>query len=42
VVPIHYGTWPPIAQDAKAWAGRVAKETRAQALVLKPGESVEV
>ena len=42
VFPIHYNTWPPIAQDAAAWAERVRKETQAQAVVLKPGESVEV
>ncbi len=42
VVPIHYNTWPPIAQDAPAWAARVAKETQSRAVVLKPGESVEV
>jgi L-ascorbate metabolism protein UlaG (beta-lactamase superfamily) len=42
VVPIHYNTWPPIAQDAEAWAARVAKQTQSRAVVLKPGESVEV
>ncbi len=42
VLPIHYNTWPPIAQDGPAWAERVAKETQSQAVVLKPGESVEV
>lgn len=38
VFPIHYNTWPPIAQDASAWAARVKKETQAEAVVLKPGE----
>ncbi len=42
VVPIHYGTWDIIAQDADAWAGRVRKETKAQPVVLRPGEWVEV
>ncbi len=42
VVPIHYGTWPPIAQDAGAWAERVRRETQARAVVLRPGEWVEV
>ena len=37
-VPCHYNTWPPIAQDADVWAGRVMKETNAQPIVLKPGE----
>jgi L-ascorbate metabolism protein UlaG (beta-lactamase superfamily) len=42
VVPIHYNTWPPIAQDAGAWAARVEAETPARAVVLQPGEWVEV
>jgi L-ascorbate metabolism protein UlaG (beta-lactamase superfamily) len=42
VVPIHYNTWPPIAQDAEAWARRVRQEAKVEAVVLKPGESVEV
>jgi L-ascorbate metabolism protein UlaG (beta-lactamase superfamily) len=42
VVPIHYNTWPVIAQDAAAWAARVKKETSAEAVVLKPGEAVEL
>jgi L-ascorbate metabolism protein UlaG (beta-lactamase superfamily) len=42
VVPIHYNTWPPIAQDAAAWAGRVRAETQAEPVVLKPGEWVSV
>lgn len=24
VLPAHYNTWPPIEQDAKAWAGQIA------------------
>jgi L-ascorbate metabolism protein UlaG (beta-lactamase superfamily) len=42
VVPIHYNTWELIAQDAKAWAERVRKETQAEPVVLKPGEWIEV
>ena len=42
VVPSHYNTWPPIAQDADAWAACVEAETQAKAVVLKPGEWVEV
>ena len=41
-MPIHYDTWPPIAQDAPAWARRVESETPARAVVLKPGEWIEV
>jgi len=39
VIPVHYDTWPLIAQDAQAWARRVQSETQAQAHVLKPGDS---
>ncbi|MBL8799953.1 MAG: metal-dependent hydrolase [Planctomycetia bacterium] len=42
VLPIHYNTWPPIAQDAEAWAKQVRKETPAEPVVLKPGEWVNV
>jgi len=28
VVPAHYNTWPPIAQDAEQWARRVRSETQ--------------
>lgn len=37
VAPSHYNTWPPIAQDAAAWAKRVQSETNAQPLVINPG-----
>lgn len=39
VIPAHYNTWDLIAQDAPAWAGRVHKETSAEAHILNPGES---
>jgi L-ascorbate metabolism protein UlaG (beta-lactamase superfamily) len=39
VIPVHYNTWPLIAQDAQAWARRVKSETSAQVHVLQPGES---
>jgi L-ascorbate metabolism protein UlaG (beta-lactamase superfamily) len=42
VVPIHYDTFPLIAQDAKAWAERVRKETSAVPVVMKPGEWMDV
>jgi L-ascorbate metabolism protein UlaG (beta-lactamase superfamily) len=38
VIPDHYNTWPPIAQDAHKWAHRVREETNAVPVVLKPGE----
>ncbi len=37
VVPSHYNTWPPIAQDAAAWAARIKAETKAEPIVLTPG-----
>lgn len=39
VLPAHYNTWPPIAQDAEAWARRVRQETEAEPVVLSPGGS---
>jgi L-ascorbate metabolism protein UlaG (beta-lactamase superfamily) len=42
VFPIHYNTWPLLNQDANAWAARVKQETKAEAVVVKPGEWVEV
>lgn len=38
VIPMHYNTFDAIAQDAEAWAERVAKETDAKPVVLKPGD----
>lgn len=37
VAPAHYNTWPPIAQDAQAWAARVRSETKAEPIVVEPG-----
>jgi len=42
VVPSHYNTWPPIHQDADAWAARVASETNAKPTVLQPGERLSL
>jgi L-ascorbate metabolism protein UlaG (beta-lactamase superfamily) len=42
VIPDHYNTFPVIDQDADAWAERVKRETSAEPLVLKPGESCEL
>ena len=42
VLPAHYNTWPPIAQDAAKWAERVSFETSAIPVVLGVGESHEV
>jgi L-ascorbate metabolism protein UlaG (beta-lactamase superfamily) len=42
VVPSHYDTWPPIAQDASKWAERVRAETASEAVVLSPGGTVKL
>lgn len=39
VIPSHYNTWPPIAQDASQWAASVSRGTSARPVVLKPGET---
>jgi L-ascorbate metabolism protein UlaG (beta-lactamase superfamily) len=41
-LPTHYDTWPPIRQDAAAWARRVREATGADARVLQPGERVRI
>jgi len=40
-LPTHHGTWPPITQDADAWAARVKGETKSDARALRVGESWE-
>jgi L-ascorbate metabolism protein UlaG (beta-lactamase superfamily) len=42
VVPIHYDTFPPIRQDARAFAARVDAETDARCIVLAPGEGLDL
>jgi L-ascorbate metabolism protein UlaG (beta-lactamase superfamily) len=37
VAPAHYNTWPPIEQDAAAWAENVRSKTSAEPIVLEPG-----
>jgi L-ascorbate metabolism protein UlaG (beta-lactamase superfamily) len=37
VAPAHYNTWPPIAQDARAWSQQVAAKTSAEPVVVEPG-----
>ena len=41
VFPSHYGTWPPIEQDAEKWAKLVRAETKAEPVVLKRGGTAE-
>ncbi|KAA5544379.1 metal-dependent hydrolase [Roseiconus nitratireducens] len=42
VLPAHYDTWPPIEQDATAWADKVTSETDAKPVVLAVGESFQL
>jgi L-ascorbate metabolism protein UlaG (beta-lactamase superfamily) len=39
VVPMHYNTFPPIAQNGGDWASRVNSETGATPIVLDPGNA---
>jgi len=41
-LPSHYGTWPPIEQDAAAWAAAIKSQKLADARVLAPGETISV
>ena len=40
VVPAHYNTWPPIEQDAAAWAERIRAHTQADPIIFQPGETI--
>ena len=40
VIPLHYDTWPPIAQDAAAFAAAVEAETGAKCMVANVEEPV--
>jgi len=42
VAPCHYNTWPPIEQDARAWAERVRSHTAAEPIVLEPGGKIRL
>jgi len=42
VLPAHYNTWPPIEQDAEAWAAKVREQTDAEPIVIEPGQSVSL
>jgi L-ascorbate metabolism protein UlaG (beta-lactamase superfamily) len=42
VAPCHYNTWPPIEQDAAAWARQVRSHTAAEPIVLAPGEKISL
>ncbi len=40
VIPSHFSTWPPIAQDANHWADRVRKDTTSEPIILTPGQTI--
>lgn len=40
VLPAHYGTWPPIAQDMEVWSQKIRSQTAAEPVVLAVGESL--
>ncbi|QDS96292.1 metal-dependent hydrolase [Roseimaritima multifibrata] len=42
VVPAHFGTWPPIDQDAEAWAEEIRSQTDAEPVVPEIGVSFEL
>ncbi len=42
VLPSHYNTWPPIEQDAAAWAEMVKAAGVSEPQVLSPGASVTI
>ena len=40
IIPIHYNTWPVIAQDPEAFKKDVEAHTSSQICIVKPGESM--
>ncbi len=42
VVPCHYNTWPPIAQDAAAWAASVREQGKCEPMVLSIGSLTRI
>ena len=42
VIPVHYNTWPVIAQDPKAFKQAVEKEGDIRVLIVEPGKSVHL
>ena len=42
VIPVHYNTWPVIAQDAQEFKALAEKETQAKVLIVEPGGELEL
>ncbi len=40
VIPIHYNTWPVIAQDVDAYKADVEANTSSKVIIVKPGETI--
>jgi len=39
VIPCHYNTFPPIEQDANAFAKALVSSTSSTAVIMKPGQT---
>ena len=42
VIPVHYNTWPVIAQDPVKFKKEVEQKTPAKVLIVKPGTAIEL
>ena len=42
VIPMHYNTWPLIAQDAKKFKREVEEQTMSKVVILQPGEKLDL
>lgn len=42
VIPVHYNTWPPIAQDPEAFKADVEANTDSKVIIVKTGETIEL
>jgi len=42
VMPMHFNTFPPIAQNAGEWADRISRETTGAPIVLDPEKSYTI
>ena len=42
VIPVHYNTWPVIAQDPQAFKALTEKELQTEVLVVEPGGELEL
>jgi L-ascorbate metabolism protein UlaG (beta-lactamase superfamily) len=42
VIPIHYNTWPPIAQDPEEFAAQLRDAADIECVIMKAGESYEI